>query len=60
MRYIEGAKECSGERSGENLHPEMPSQTHPLPHLIFFFFFFRRENCVFQPALLMSDCAELC
>lgn len=60
MRCSGEAEEGSGQRSGEN-HPEMPSKTHLLPRLIFFLFFFsRREHCIFQPALLMSDCAELC
>lgn len=43
MRCSGEAEEGSGESSGENLHPEMPSQTLPMPHTIFFLFF-RREN----------------
>lgn len=39
MRCSGEAEEGSGESSGENLHPEMPSQTRPLPHHIFFLFF---------------------
>lgn len=49
VRCIGGAEEGSGEKSGEN-HPEMPSQTHPLPQLIFFLFF-SGGNTVFSSQL---------
>lgn len=30
----------------------------PLPHQIFLSV--KKENCIFQPVLFMSDCEELC